>query len=270
MPYDNKADLTKVREYYASDPRQKRFSALVTGETGSGKTYLYRTCRKPVFIDSFDPGGSKCLKKEIESGDIIVDTRWENEDPYNPSVYEAWINETDHRFRVGFYNQFGTYGLDSMSSFADAVMNFQLKGAGRVGESPKFTKDYTPQKTNMINKVKRFMTLPCDFIVTGHLRMIEEVVGTTKDGQDIKRIKYRFLTTGQAVVTIPMQFDELYVMIGTDTSKGVDRKLLIDAQGQYVARSRLKANGRLEKEEEADIKKLLKKIGLNWEDKPKV
>jgi len=39
--------------------------------------------------------------------DIIVDTRWENEDPYNPSVYEAWINETDHRFRVGFYNQFG-------------------------------------------------------------------------------------------------------------------------------------------------------------------
>lgn len=270
MPYDSKADIAKIREYYNSDPRQQRFSALITGETGSGKSYLFRTCRKPVFIDSFDPGGSKCLRDEIKTGNVIVDTRWENEDPYAPTAYEEWVKETDHRLRTGFFDLIGTYGIDSMSSFADAVMNFQLSGAGRAGESPKFTKDYTPQKTNMINKIKRFMTLPCDFIVTGHLRMIEEVVGKSKDGEDIKRVKYRFLTTGQAVVTIPMQFDELYVMIGKDTSSGVDRTLLIDSQGQYIARSRLRAGGKLDKEEPADIKKLLKKIGLRWEDKDKL
>jgi hypothetical protein len=120
----------------------------------------------------------------------------------------------------------------------------------------------------MINAIKRMMNLPCDFILIGHLKMIEEVKGTTKDGEPIKTIKYRFLTTGQASVTIPMQFDELYVLRGKDEREGVRRILLTDAQGQYQARSRLKADGKLLVEEEPNIKAILKKIGLKWEDKP--
>jgi len=46
--------------------------------------------------------------------------------------------------------------------------------------------------------------------------------------------------------------------------------MLIDAQGTYIARSRLKSDGKLKDIEEPDIKKLLKKIGKSTEDKPKL
>jgi len=97
------------------------------------------------------------------------------------------------------------------------------------------------------------------------------VVGKDKEGNDIKKDKYRFFTTGDAMITIPMQFDELYCLKGdTTTSTGTKREMLIDSQGKYLARSRLKSEGKLNIIEEPDIKKLLKKIGKSTDDKPKL
>ena len=76
MAYDAKAELARVKKYYDQDPLQKRFSAIISGDSGSGKTYLLRTARFPVHIDSFDPGGTKCLEPWIKKGDIIADTQW--------------------------------------------------------------------------------------------------------------------------------------------------------------------------------------------------
>ena len=78
MPYDKLAELKRVTDYYAGDSLQKRFSAIISGETNSGKTYLLRTARMPVHIDSFDPGGTKCLQPWIDRGQIVADTTWEN------------------------------------------------------------------------------------------------------------------------------------------------------------------------------------------------
>ena len=270
MPYDAKAELKRVRDYYKEDKLQKRFSALVTGPTGSGKTFLLSTARFPVHIDSFDPGGTKCLRKWIEKGDVVADTQWESEDPYDPRVFGEWMKTVDIRLRTGYFEMFGTYAIDSASSWGDAVMNYQLGKANHAGEAPKWNRDYTPQKTFMINYIKKMMTLPCDFVLTGHLKTLEEVLGQTKEGSDIKKLYYRFFTTGQAMVTIPLQFDELYVLQGRETSTGLKRELLIEAQGRYIARSRLKGDGKLKATEEANIKGLLKKIGLPWEDKPRL
>lgn len=271
MAYDFDAELKRVKAYYDNDPLQKRFSALITGETGSGKTFLLRTCRFPIHIDSFDPGGTKCLDPWIKRGDIVVDTSWEHEDPYNPSVFSEWMKTIEIRLKVGYFDHFATYVIDSASTWGNAVMNYQLDGINKAGESPKWQRDYTPQKTLMVNYIKKLMNLPCDFILTGHLHPIEEVVGVNQDGTDRKRTKYRFFTTGQATITIPMQFDELYVMKGdTTTSAGTKREMLIDSQGIYIARSRLKSDGKLKNIEEPDIKALLKKIGKSTEDKPKL
>ena len=54
MAYDAAAELKRVQDFYKGDKLQKRFSALVTGETNAGKTFLLRTARRPVHIDSFD------------------------------------------------------------------------------------------------------------------------------------------------------------------------------------------------------------------------
>jgi len=95
MAYDAAAELKRVRDYYQGDPLQKRFSALITGETNAGKTYILRTARRPIHIDSFDPGGTKCLSDLIASGDVIADTTWENDDPFDPKAlprqrYHFW------------------------------------------------------------------------------------------------------------------------------------------------------------------------------------
>lgn len=270
MAYSPLEELKRVRDYYQGDKLQDRFSALITGESGAGKTYLLRTCRLPIHIDSFDPGGTKSIRDMIQTGDVIADTSYENEDPYNPTAFEKWMKDIDIRIKTKYFNMFGTYVLDSSSSWADAVMNYLLAKAGVAGDSPKWNRDYTPQKTYMINYIKRLMSLPCDFIFTGHLKMIEEIVGQSVNGNEIKKILYRFHTTGQAMVTIPMQFDELYVLTSKNTPRGLERSLLVEAQGQYIARSRLKAKGLLNTTEEPDIKKLLKKIGYNSSDKPKL
>lgn len=271
MPYDYRNELKAVRNYYNGDPLQKRFSALVTGPIGVGKTFLARTCRMPLHIDSFDPGGSKGLREGIEKGFIIADTQWENDDPFHPDKFEKWMKAIDRRIMIGYFNHFGTYMLDSASTWGDAVMNYQLKGRNAAGESPKWSHDYVPQKTFMTNYIKKLMTLPCDFILTGHLREIEEILRVdTKTGITTKNVEYRFYTTGQAVLTIPLLFDELYVMTTKETAEGLERYIMTEAQGKYIARSRLKANGKLDVLEPASIKGILRKIGLTWEDKPKL
>ena len=271
MAYDYKNELEKIRKYYEGDPLQKRFSALITGETNAGKTYILRTARKPIHIDSFDPGGTKCLRDLISSGDVIADTQWEDEDPYSPNAFAKWMKAIDMRIQIGYFNNFGTYCLDSATTFGEAVINYEMEGKGRAGEVPQHRKDYNPQKVYMTNYIKKLMRLPCDFILTGHLREIKKLIHLdTSTGVAKEDIKYRFLTTGQAVVTIPLLFDEIYVIIGEEGRTEPKRKMLIDSVGTYNARSRLKMNGLLKSVEEPDIKALLKKVGMPCEDKPRL
>ncbi len=271
MAYDAAAELKRVKDYYAGDPLQKRFSALITGETNAGKTFILRTARRPIHIDSFDPGGTKCLRDLITSGDIIVDTRYENDDPYDPKAFADWMRATDIRFQIGYFKQFGTYCLDSATTFGEAIMNYGLGNKGHAGETPQMRHDYMPQKTLMNNYIRKLMTLPCDFIFTGHLKKESKVLSVdSKTGIVREEVKYRFYTTGQAVVTIPLLFDEIYVITGKTGREGPIREMLIDSLGEYVARSRLKAKGMLNSIEPPNLKELLKKAGFSTEDKPKL
>ena len=272
MPYDYTNELKKVRDYYEGDPLQKRFSALVTGETNTGKTFLLHTARKPIHIDSFDPGGTKCLRSLIKKGDVVADTSWENEDPFSPNVFAKWMKSVDIRMRIGYFDKFGTYCLDSATTWGKAVMNYQLASAGKAGEVPRHRYDYNPQKVLMSNYINKLMRISCDFILTGHLREIEEVIRIDpKTGIATKDIKYRFYTTGDAVVTLPLLFDELYVIVGKDGhGREPKREMLIDSLGKYIARSRLKEKGLLEAVEPPDIKKILRKTGFSCEDKPRL
>jgi hypothetical protein len=271
MAYDAQAELQRVRDYYKGDKLQQRFSALVTGETNAGKTFILRTARKPIHVDSFDPGGTKCLRDLIESGDAVADTRYEDDDPFNPKAYAEWKKNTDIRFQIGYFNQFGTYCLDSATTFGMAVMNYQLGSKSRAGEAPQMRVDYHPQKVEMTNYFRKLMNLPCDFILTGHLREIKKLISLdTKTGVAHEDIKYRFYTTGQAVITIPLLFDEIYVITGKEGRDGPKREMLIDSLGTYIARSRLKSKGLLNAVEPPDIKALLKKAGFSAEDKPKL
>jgi adenylate kinase family enzyme len=256
---DIKKMAGEIKTFYDQDTRQDSFNLLLCGDSGSGKTFLASTCRKPVHIDSFDPGGTKHLKPWIDKGEIIADTRFEGDDPFDPKVYKAWVEEMKKREKIKYFDYLGTYMLDSATSWSDAIMNQVLKAAGIPGEAPRFTHDYTPQKIQIVNWIKRMLRYPCDFILTGHLDASkDEVVG---------KVTYRFMTTGKGEVTIPLLFDELWVATTKETSKEVVYQILTRRTGPYMARTRIGMKV-FETYEEPDIKKLLKKAGKDSEDKP--
>src|SRR5262245_7197407 len=63
----------------AQDEYEPLFRALIVGESGKGKTFLLRTARKPVHIDSFDTGGSDCLLEWKNKREVVVDNSYEND-----------------------------------------------------------------------------------------------------------------------------------------------------------------------------------------------
>jgi len=255
-----KAEARKIAEAYKNDPKQKTFNALILGELGTGKTFIARTARKPVHIDSFDSGGTKCLRDSIAKGEIIVDTRYESEDRLNPSMFQIWKTEFDRRRKMGYFERLGTYMIDSSTSWAEAIMNRILQKAGIAGEPPRFTKDYAPQKIEIFNMLSWCLDLPCDFILTGHLEPYEDM--------ESKVVRYRFMTTGKGAIIIPTKFDEIYVLAPKETSQGVTYRLLTKNTGTYTARSRLAKGGLLETYEEPNIKKILQKAEMDATDKP--
>jgi hypothetical protein len=248
---------------YEDDPRQSTFNLLLIGESGTGKTYILRTARRPVHIDSFDPGGTKCLRDQIKSGDIIADVRFENEDFSHPRVYSEWEDLFKQRVRSGYFESFGTYVIDSATSWAGAILGKYLqKEGGKADAVPTYQKHYHYQKFDLKKYIRTMLSLPCDVIVTGHLKLIEDPI----NGQH----KYRFLTTGDGMVTIPLLFDEKYVSTTIESSGGVEYKLLTKSTGVYTASTRLGRGGVFETYEEPNIKTLLKKAKMPAEDKPKL
>lgn len=260
IPLDIIKEASEIKTMYENDPTQDSFSCLLLGEAGSGKTFFIRTCRKPIHIDSFDPGGTKGIKKHIKSGEIIAATQYEKEDPMKPFAFNQWKKDMERRIKIGYFNHIGTYVLDSSSTWSDTIMNQILKLAGIAGQAPRFTKDYTPQKMQIRNWISVMMALPCDFVMTGHLEAFKDEVSGS--------VTYRFLTTGKGVVTIPGLFDELWVCDPKETSQGVTYRILTQSTGKHIARSRLAEEGKLLQYEEPDMKKILKKVKHDFADKP--
>lgn len=254
----------EVMDMYAEDKTQDSFNLLLLGEAGTGKSFMLQTARLPIHIDSFDRGGTKSLrswaKKPENKGKVFFDTRFEDESRMKPHVFPLWETAMMKRDAAGYFNHLGTFVIDSTTNWSEAIMNHVLKMAGIPGQAPRFTKDYTPQKTLLLNYLSQLLKLPCDLIMTGHLE-------DDKD-ETTQSLQKRFMSTGKAKVIIPAQFDELWVMEPKASAGRTNYRVLTESTGRYSARSRLSEGKKLAQYEEANIKGILKKANALKDDLP--
>jgi hypothetical protein len=267
---DVRMEAERLYQLYNDDPRTGSIKGIIYGGFGTGKTSMLRTCRLPLHVDSFDPGGTKVLRgeailngvlypDEMKRGNIICDTRYEVENPFNPSVVELWDKEFERRLSMGYFDRLGTYVIDSMTTWAQDVMYLILRKAGRTGGVPQ-QNDWLPQMTIIENAMRKFLKLPCDCILIGH-------DNADKD-ESTGKMFVSLLITGKLVKRVPILFDEIWMAQTKETSKGMEYQLLTKSTGLFTARSRLCNKGQIGMYEPADIKAILKKAGLPTDDKP--
>lgn len=255
---DIATEFSAIQARYKSDPRQSTFNALLLGNGGTGKTYSIRTARKPVLLHSFDPGGSKSLRVEVEKGEVTVDSRFETEIRQTPTAYNMWEQEFHRLKNGGVFSQIGTYCVDSLTTFSDAVIYELLKRSGRPGGQLQ-KQDWGTFLNNMKDVISTILNIPCDVIVTGHLTLSQdEATGKTQAG---------LLIGGQSKDRLPLLFDELYIATAKEGAKNVEYKFLTANTGYYTARTRIGSGGKFDLYEEPNWKNLLKKAGLSTEDK---
>lgn len=263
-------EMEKLRNAYKQDPRQSSVRILLMGQSGTGKTRLIGTSRKPVHIDSFDPGGTLTIRKFINAGSIVADTAYELERPEKPSVFERWATDFENRFKSGYFEKYiQTYVLDSSTKWADSIMNFVLKKNGMSGEAPRF-QDYNTQKAIIQKCLSHILTLPCDVIVTGHLteeREKQVLEKGTKQAEFVDIVTgYKYFTVGQGAITIPLLFDEKWITVCETVGVRNKYSLITAPYNLYKASTRIGADI-FSSKEEPDICKLLEKAGWPTDDK---
>lgn len=247
---DIKKELGDIRRMYEEELKEQGTNILIYGDFGTGKTTILETARGPVLLHSFDPGGTESIQEAINMGIVVPDTRYENEDPAHPTVWDMWEKEVDRLIQGDVLNRVGTFAIDSGTTWAQTALNKILKKAGRAGGAP-YQQDYLPAMTLMENVLRKIMAQKCDFIFICHEDVTEDkTLGKMFIGpQMVGKLRQR----------IPLLFSELYAAVTTQTSKGIEYKLLTQATGLRKARTRIGRKGIFDTYEEPNIINLLKK-----------
>jgi len=235
---------------------------LQFGDYKSGKTSALETCPRPIHVDSWDPGGSKVLKKGITEGWIVCDSQWENEDPADPKMFEKFDTIFRARKAAGYFDYFATYALDSITTFSQAVMNYTLKRRKRIDNIPVSGKggdnDYVAMQAKLGPVLRTFLNLPCHVILCAHPDINEDDFGKRFVGPMI---------SGKLRTELPIMLDEIYYLKVQETKDGLVRKYLTQPDGIFRCGSRLAKEGKIDTWENINIKEIIKKGGYEWEDK---
>lgn len=255
----------EIKKLYEEDPRSLTFNAIVYGSLKVGKTSLLRTCPKPVLIHSFDPSGTLVLRDLIDKGEVLADTRFEREDPFKPTACRLWEDSFNYLYRKDFFSHVGTFVIDSMTTWNQVIMYEVIARAAKakknreVGGSPQ-EQDWLPAMSFIENYMRKFLSLPCHCILLGHADQQKD-----RDGNIIGDLG--ILTFGKLRERVPALFSEIYYLRMKDYKKET-RELLTKPTYGIQCGSRLGFGGKLDKTEPPDIKKIMKKCGLDISDKP--
>lgn len=190
-------------------------SFLFVGGPGSGKTSLYWTLPGKGFIYIFDPNSLASLEGldvdyEIFSPDLLdinvhpLSSKKSSDKVVRPSEPKAYIRfeETlDRHLAEGFLERYDWIGMDSFTTFSDAVMDRVSYMNDRFGKQPEQA-DWSAQMM-VIQGVARSITHRNKlFVATAH----EEY----KQDEKTKIILAQPWLTGRLKIRLPLLFSNIY------------------------------------------------------------
>lgn len=255
---DIKSRAAELSKQYLDRDKRGTVSILLASLFAGGKTTFLCTGPKPILIDSFDPNGTIVIetnyKKELESGEIIIRPFWD-EDSDRPKMFEAWGREHDKDIRTGFLNNFGTYGIDTLTTMMDSIANWIAFKKGRTDGMLQI-QDYKIIYDKIKNIIKKVSACDVNFVLNAHLiDEKDEVTGEIVSNLDtFHRLKSQ----------IPLLFTEKYVI----QNRNGKRTLLTDYKGRFRAGTQLGLEPSVDLVKgERYLFNILKAAGLNPKDK---
>lgn len=273
MSLDAAKDRTsKFRDDYLKVANFENITVILMSEPGCGKTTFLSTCRGPILIDHFDPKGTKVIDDLIRMrSDIIVRPRWNLD-----TAYQEWKADFTQDVASGYLSHFGTYAMDTITGFTDAVTYDVTEERSRVDNVPLSTvrgemvgADYNFIKARVQNAVKLALGQKCDVVVTAHL---------IKYADAKNNIHVDLVATGKLKVILPSLFTEKWILYVDPATN--QRWIIVDRYGRYEGSTQIgvgynESGNRIKKLgidggpfEYPNMKSILEKCGLSIEDKP--
>lgn len=273
-PESAKQRTAKFRDAYLNlISSESNATVLLMSEPGVGKTSFLTTCKMPMLIDHFDPKGTTVINDLIRQGnkDIIIRPWWNM-----ATAYKEWNKEFTQDLASGYLSYFGTYVIDTITSFTEAVSYDYTETQGRPDNVPLSSikgeavgGDYNYIKARVHNTVSFALAQKCDVIVTGHLIKYTDIKNN---------IHIDFVATGKLKTVIPSMFTEKWILYVNPADRS--RWIILDRYGSYEGSTQIGV-GYNEKGERIkklgidggpfefpDMKKILEKCGLSIESKP--
>ena len=187
---------------------------LVIGETGSGKTSLFSTLPGKKFMYIFDPNALNTLQGqdvdyELFTPDIlnmnvislskgVGDT---SQKKLEPRTYVDWEKDFEDKLANGFFDDYDAIGFDSLTTFADLVMDRVLYLNGRFGKQPE-QPDWSAQINTIKNVFRQATSLNKMIFATAHKDL--------KQDELTRKVQYNIVLPGQLRIKLPLLFSEIY------------------------------------------------------------
>jgi hypothetical protein len=200
----------------------------------------------------------RALQKE---GKYVVLNQCEGDDARNPQAFQLFTKQFMELYKNGIFNQTGTYVIDGLTGFADAVLYDIMRLKGEPGKQPKLP-DYYTFKEVLKNVIMKCVNLPCDFMLISH-------IAADKDEVTGEILKHLFVS-GQSAEKLPSYFGEYYLAqsetIGTKEQRFT---LLTKPYLGYDCKTRI-GSGKFELRETANLLALREKAGYSIAHKPPI